>query len=200
MVAETLIHTADKNTDPVAYFYCMRDTAETERANPTEILKCIAQQLAYNSTTLAVRPAATKKYEELTEGGIRSKQLDLEESAKLIVDLTEGLASVTIIIDAMDECGENIPVLMDKLEWIFYQTKIRIRIFIASRNERAISVKLEGLPSSVIEMGANSGDIGLFVRTEVERAISQKSLLYGKISPESKQKIIETLTAGAQGM
>jgi hypothetical protein len=49
-------------------------------------------------------------------------------------------------------------------------------------------------------MGANSGDIGLFVRTEVERAISQKSLLYGKISPESKQKIIETLTAGAQGM
>jgi len=177
----------------------MRDSAEPERADPTQILRCIAQQLAYNTTASALRPAATKKYENLTEGGIRFKQLDLEQSAMLILDLTEGLKSVTIIVDAMDEC-ENIPILLTKLGWILEQAKIPIRIFIASRNLKAISVRLEALPSSIIEMGQNSGDISLFVRTEVEHAISEKSLLYGELSPESKQKIIETLTAGAQGM
>jgi hypothetical protein len=80
------------------------------------------------------------------------------------------------------------------------RAKIPIRLFISSRIEKKVSIGLENLPTLTIEIGENSGDIGLFVRTEVERAISKKSLLSGEISPETKQKIIETLTAGAQGM
>lgn len=199
LVVETLRGTAGENLDPVAFFYCMRDTAEPERGDATQILKCIARQLAYNTTASAVRPAAINKYEELTEGGIRFKELDLEQSATLIMDLTEGLASVTIIVDAMDEC-EDIPSLLEKLTWILQKAKIPMRIFIASRNEKKISIRLKGLPSSKIEIGENSGDIELFVRTEVDRVISKKILLSGEVSPEIKQKIIETLTTGAQGM
>jgi hypothetical protein len=193
------MNTVARDLNPVAYFYCIRDSAELERADPTQILRCIARQFAYDTTASAIRPAAINKYEELTEGGIGDRQPDLDQSAALIIDLTEGLASATIIIDAMDEC-EDILALLEKLGWILQRAKIPIRLFISSRIEKKISIGLENLPTLTIEIGENSGDIGLFIRTEVERAISKKSLLSGEISPETKQKIIETLTAGAQGM
>jgi hypothetical protein len=196
---ETITNTAAKDLNPIAYFYCMRDSAELERADPTQILRCIARQFAYDATVSAIRPAAINKYDELTEGGVEDRQLDLNQCATLIVDLTEGLASATIIIDAMDEC-EDIPALLEKLGLILKRAKIPIRIFISSRIEKKVSIGLETLPTLTVEIGENSGDIGLFVRTEVERAISKKSLLSGDILPATKQKIIETLTAGAQGM
>jgi hypothetical protein len=197
---DTLSNGVDQNTNPIAYFYCARGTAEPERANPVDILKCIARQLADNTTAATIRLAATSKYEELTEGGIQANHLDLEQCTRLIIDLTKELSSMTIVIDALDEC-ENIPNLLDSLRDI-QEANIPIRIFVASRYEKYISVRIKDMPHKEIEieMGENSEDIGLFVRTEVDRAISSKKLLAGEISLESKQMIIDTLTAGAQGM
>ena len=39
-----------------------------------------------------------------------------------------------------------------------------------------------------------------FIESEVERLVSKRLLLDGKVSPKTKRKIIETLTNGAQGM
>ena len=151
---ETVTKTAAKDLNPVAYFYCTRDSAELERADPTQILRCIARQFAYHATASAIRLAAINKYDELTEGGIDDKQLDLNQSATLIVDLTEGLASATIIIDAMDEC-EDILTLLEKLSWILKQAKIPIRMFISSRIEKKVSIGLENLPTLTVEIGDN---------------------------------------------
>ena len=49
-------------------------------------------------------------------------------------------------------------------------------------------------------MEKNSGDIARFVQSEVDRLISKRLLLDGKVSSSFKRKIIETLTNGAQGM
>jgi hypothetical protein len=199
LVVDTLRSVGDKNLDPLAYFYCARDTAEPERADPAQILKCIARQLAYNPTASTIRPAAEIKYDELTEGGIQSKQLDFKQSAELILDIAQELASATMVIDAVDEC-RGVDLLLEQLSWILRQSKTPLRIFIASRNERVISISLKELLCKEIEIGENSGDIDLFVRTEVDRVISRKALLFGKVSPTLKQKIVNALTSGAQGM
>ena len=49
-------------------------------------------------------------------------------------------------------------------------------------------------------MENNSTDIARFVQSEVDRLISERLLLDGKISPKLKRKIIEVLSIGAQGM
>ena len=49
-------------------------------------------------------------------------------------------------------------------------------------------------------MENNSGDIERFVKSEVDRLISKRLLLDGKVPSKLKCKTIETLTNGAQGM
>lgn len=49
-------------------------------------------------------------------------------------------------------------------------------------------------------MENNSNDIARFVQSEVDRLISKKLLLDGKVSSNLKRKMIETLKDGAQGM
>ena len=46
----------------------------------------------------------------------------------------------------------------------------------------------------------NSGDIKRFVYSEVDRLISKRLLLDGRVSQKDKRKIVRTLTNGAQGM
>ena len=57
-------------------------------------------------------------------------------------------------------------------------------------NSKNISVGVEN----------NSGDITRFVYSEVDRLISKRLLLDGKVPQNLKRKIIKTLTNGAQGM
>lgn len=49
-------------------------------------------------------------------------------------------------------------------------------------------------------MENNSNDIARFVQLEVDRLISKRLLLDGKVSLKLKRKMVETLTNGAQGM
>lgn len=49
-------------------------------------------------------------------------------------------------------------------------------------------------------MENNSSDIACFVQSEVDRLISKRLLLDGKVSSKFERKIVETLTNGAQGM
>jgi hypothetical protein len=73
-------------------------------------------------------------------------------------------------------------------------------VFLASRGDPVISSIVEQMPSTEIEIGENSGDIEKYIQVEVDRAISGKSLLSHGIMSHTKQKIIETLVKGADGM
>jgi hypothetical protein len=73
-------------------------------------------------------------------------------------------------------------------------------VFLASRDDGVISSNVKQMPSTEIEIGENSGDIEKYIHVEVDSAISGKSLLPHGISSHTKQKIIETLLKGADGM
>ena len=59
---------------------------------------------------------------------------------------------------------------------------------------------LENSKNISISADNNSSDIARFVKSEVDRLVSKRLLLDGKVSPKMECKIIETLTNGAQGM
>ncbi len=49
-------------------------------------------------------------------------------------------------------------------------------------------------------MENNKNDIARFVQSEVDRLVTKRLLLDGKVSPKLKRKMVENLTNGAQGM
>ena len=59
---------------------------------------------------------------------------------------------------------------------------------------------LESSKNISISADNNSSDIARFVNTEVDRLVSKRLLLDGKVAPKIKRKITDTLTNGAQGM
>jgi ankyrin repeat protein len=59
---------------------------------------------------------------------------------------------------------------------------------------------LENAKNISVSASANGDDITRFIEKEVDRLISQRLLLGGKISPKFKRKIAHTLNDGAQGM
>jgi uncharacterized protein YqfB (UPF0267 family) len=188
---------------PIVYFYCARDAAESERADPSALFRTIVRQLSCPRPGLPVHKSVMKKYDNLTDQGAQTKQLNLDECAKLIIEVYETLTSVTIVIDAMDECNSVVDVF-EQLESIWRQSMTPIRVFMSSRDEKQISIRVKDAPNfsadSAISIEENLKDIGRFVVHEVDRAISRKSLLLGVVSEDLKQLIIQTLTDGAQGM
>ncbi|KAL7265972.1 hypothetical protein RUND412_011497 [Rhizina undulata] len=74
-----------------------------------------------------------------------------------------------------------------------------IKVFLTSRDSDDIMLQLEGVPNVYIQLNDNSGDIAAFVRTEVEKCISKKSLLRGSVGPELKGFIIYRQIRDASG-
>jgi hypothetical protein len=161
------------------------------------------RQLSCPRPGLPVNQSVLSKYSELTDQGSIFKQLSLKECAKLLVELTKSLASVTIVIDAIDEC-ERVVDVFENLKWIWSQSTTPIKVFMSSRDEHGISIRVKDTPNfsadSSISIEENFKDIERFVECEVESAIQRKTLLSGVVLEDLKQLIIKTLTEGAQGM
>src|SRR5436190_8121001 len=92
---------------PLAYFYCIRNAAEPQRAEPEEILRSILKQLSCSELELPVREPVVQEYlkrtREADRDGSGIKKLNVEETTKLIISIL-GDTPATIIIDALDEC------------------------------------------------------------------------------------------------
>jgi hypothetical protein len=107
----------------------------------------------------------------------------------------------TIIIDALDECDpEERYNWLSALDTIVSQSASLIRLFVSSRNDGDIVCQLEESPNIFIRASDNFTDIARYVQEEVSKAIKQKRIVRGNVSPETKQLIIETLITGSQGM
>lgn len=190
-----------------AYFYCLRSAAEDERSRPEEVIRSILRQLAFTGTeTKVLKIPAAKKYEaKEKESKLHCsdevEKLALQECVHLLVELLEDTSTV-IVIDAFDE-------LKKEDRWILYEAfdtileKVEpgiVRIFISSRDDGDIKMKLSRYPNVYIEATDNKDDVEQFVIQEVDKAVKHCRLLRGSVSPELKGDIVSTLIEGAQGM
>jgi hypothetical protein len=114
------------------------------------------------------------------------------------------MPSVTIVIDAMDEC-DKVEDVFQNLAWIRNQSTTQVRVFMSSRDIQAIAIRVQdkNTPNFSVSMKENTKDIGRFVETAVDDAIANNRLLLPPVIPfpdDLKRKIIDTLKKGAKGM
>lgn len=92
----------------LAFFYCSRTSGENERQEPKEILRSIVRQLSSQIPGLPLRPSVIAKYEQKKLAASPPATLSLKESKDLIRKLVQDdYSSVTIVIDALDECNSK---------------------------------------------------------------------------------------------
>lgn len=185
---------------PLAYFYCAREAAEPERADPEKILLSIARQLSGTNTTKPIREATREIYHNYRKDGFNVTSLSVDQTVALILDLL-GNTPATVIVDALDECD---PVrrheLLDSFDKIIQKSANVVKILVSSRDDGDILCRLETSPNLYINAKYNSADIKRFIRVEIALAIERKRLLCGRVSEALQSLIIKTLESGAHGM
>ncbi|PVF91917.1 hypothetical protein CPB86DRAFT_260734 [Serendipita vermifera] len=187
----------------LVYFYCMRDSAQLERAQPEQILRAILKQLVITLKDSADDPVE-EKYNQMKANAKEREEpprvLDLNECTNLILELTSRYP-VTIVIDALDECDPNQRInLLEVIDGIMKRPDNLTRIFISSRDDRDIFRRLEQYPNIVIEASKNISDIQRFVIEKVDEAIQKRNLLNGDVTPQLRDRMIKQLQEGARGM
>lgn len=198
LVVDYINKSIDTSVNALIYFYCVRDTAEPERAEPGQILMCLARQLAYHQPSSTVRTEAVERYENFTLGGTQARDLGIDDTLDLIAELAADLVSLTVVIDAIDECN-GISTLLGHLRTIMGRNK-QVRFFLTSREGKEISTWLKTVQHREIQIGKNLGDITSFVQSEIEKNPKLIQLFSRNVSPDLKEKVIQILTEGAQGM
>lgn len=184
----------------LAFFYCNRNEAERERANPEDILRSIVRQLSISGPHARLSKFVAEKYTERECKHFADGPLRLDECVDLIIKLTEQYTSTTIIIDALDECDVTTRhSLLAALSNIM-QHGSSTKIFVSSRDDKDITLQLQELPNLYIKASNNAKDIDRYVHFKVEQAVADRRLLDGNVSAKTVQHVSDKLTGKAQGM
>ncbi|RQM04689.1 hypothetical protein DH86_00003943 [Scytalidium sp. 3C] len=207
LVIERLMQESSTNmaSAPIAYFYCVRNASEPERADPDEILRSILKQLCSAKSDVPVREPVSSRYKTLKEeadddGSEEPPRLTVSECVELILGLLDANPA-TIIIDALDECDPaRRHQLLLAFDEIIQNSGNVVKIFVSSRDDRDIACRLEQSPNIYIQASDNEQDIDRFVHTQIDQSIREKRLLGGNVSEELRDTMIVALIKGAQGM
>ncbi|TGO55838.1 hypothetical protein BOTNAR_0236g00050 [Botryotinia narcissicola] len=191
----------------VAYFYCSRNTAEPERANPEEVLRSILEQISSNTAELPIRKPVVEVYKNLKKenrGLSPQERLSLDETTEVLLKILQ-VDPFCVVIDALDECdpSERYSVI-ESLKTIIDESANVVKVFISSRRDNDIVSQFEESPCISIQPSHISKDIEDYVRKEVSEAMEKKRIVKGKLLPEEKKKIEQQITHvlidGSQGM
>ena len=183
------------------YFYCTRNSAEPERSNPESILRCLARQLSSKGPQDPILEPSKMIYYSRKEENFRVLPLFIEESTRLIIELTKYWALTIIVIDAVDEANPQERFsLLESLSTIVKESANLVKVLLSSRNDRDIAEHLLDSPEIVVDAAKNKHDIDRFVHTEVDHIIAKKRLLHGHVDEYLRDQIVKTLSDKAQGM
>lgn len=109
-----------------------------------------------------------------------------------------GDRTAMIFIDALDECAERLE-LLKSIKIIM--EKASVRVMISGRSEVCQDMPRDEFPAYIgIGQGDNQDDIRKYITSEVNRAISDRRLLRGKVGEQLKETIVQKLNNSAQGM
>ncbi|KAH7160715.1 hypothetical protein EDB81DRAFT_713509 [Dactylonectria macrodidyma] len=176
----------------VSYFFC--DYKEADTGEPANILGAVAHQLALQ------KPEAfdilSHYCDELHPPTYLPQMPDSEELRSKIGKMTELFNQTIIIIDGLDECGDNTHDVVETLVQLAeYSTNVSMALF--SRDHFNIRSQLEGTFKH-IQIAAHTDDIRLYVWEELERRIQTNRLRIS--NSEVRDEIAETLVQEAKGM
>jgi hypothetical protein len=187
-------------TMKVAYFYC--NGSEQQRTKTQEILAAIARQLSFNGLDKPPAPAFLDAYngqkKDADENNAdQTERLSVKSLTELIPKVV-GDRTAIILLDALDECAERTN-LLQAIKTIM--EKASVKVIISGRSEVCQDLPKDEFPVHIlIGQGENAEDIRKYVTAEVNRAITDRRLLRGKVSDQLKDAIVQKLNGSAQGM
>ncbi|KAJ9155746.1 1-alkyl-2-acetylglycerophosphocholine esterase [Pleurostoma richardsiae] len=183
----------------IAYFYCIRDPAEPQRAQCDKVLGSLVRQLASLGVDKPILPPVVEHYKDAIAGfsGFDDQAWTTDECADVLLQLVAEYPAVILILDALDEMNqEDRQELLDVLSRILQESSTLIKVFISSRDNQDIALYLRGTPNVYIEADDNAEDISSFIENRLQAA----RLLHGKLPGDLRDEIVSTLLTHAQGM
>jgi hypothetical protein len=105
---------------------------------------------------------------------------------------------VRLVVDALDECGENTGVVAKRLKELAGCESGNLSLALLSRNEIGIHNVFAPPFSFHIEIAAHVEDVEQYVRAEIEKRTQEKTLRIR--SPALQEDIVRTLVSKARGM
>ncbi|KAL5384500.1 hypothetical protein DPSP01_005298 [Paraphaeosphaeria sporulosa] len=190
------------NSPQPVFFYCSRNPAEPTRSQPQAILASLARQLSCLEPGKPLLAPSVNLYREKEAEGFASGSLQMDESLNLVLQLIAHYPLTTIVIDAMDECDpQKRHELLKALEKILQKSSSLVKIFVSSRKDQDIVLRLRNYPNLEIDSRRNGDDIARFVNDKVEELVEDGRLLpYSDSETEMKKLIVDKVIEGATGM
>ncbi|PMD42182.1 hypothetical protein L207DRAFT_424605 [Hyaloscypha variabilis F] len=182
----------------VAYFYC--DYKDVEKQFPVNIMGSLAVQLARQNEEAFILLQELYKTCSVEDQPPHPPRLSsLEET---LYQMTTCFEDVSIIIDGLDECGNNVSTLVESITSLVSPDESNTRLLVLSRDLYEIrGLLLSSQNFSHLDIAAQSEDLKLYVAAEIDARLKRfgKNQLRIK-SPELKAHILETLVDRADGM
>ena len=180
------------------FFYCSRGAAESQRSDPTILMRTLLRQAISSTQEIPLRIRA--RYESRKQDGA----ISFEEAVQFITNVSNEHEITYILIDALDECNKETRAdLLNALQNIVQDSSTLTKILVSSRNDHDLVDVLRDYPNIRIEASKNQPDIDRFVERQVDDCIDRrpKKLLRTVEVPDSlREKIKGALRDGAQGM
>ncbi|KXH50232.1 hypothetical protein CNYM01_08913 [Colletotrichum nymphaeae SA-01] len=176
----------------VAFFYCDYKNSESQKL--LNILCTIAAQLGQQNDE------AFSILEEYYEGLKPESGLHAEPEPKELIDLISTIISafdkVFIVIDGVDECGDNVTEVSEAIGLLF-EVSSAASIAVFSRDEQDIREAIAD-DFAHIEISAHTEDLELYIRAEMANRRQLRNLSIQ--NPLFAEEIRRGLVNGAQGM
>ncbi|KAI4129777.1 MAG: hypothetical protein LQ338_002087 [Usnochroma carphineum] len=184
-------------TSAVAYFYCARDAAGAQRADPDEVMRAVLKQIACFDASQPLHSAVLREYNkrerDADEDGLDPVRLSLRECTDLVLEITDQLPAI-FIIDALDECDPlRRHELLQALRDIVQKSNNLVKVMVSSRDDADIVCRLNNVPNVYIRSDDNGEDVEKYIDMELEKAISEQRLLKGRVSAHLKERIFGAL-------
>ncbi|KAK8186766.1 hypothetical protein BC567DRAFT_292616 [Phyllosticta citribraziliensis] len=180
----------------VAYFYC--DYKDQNRQDPVKILGAIAAQISRQDESQESFEKLEKYYVECHPKGRGPRRPEAQRLLDLIREMCRSsFDEASIVVDALDECGENQVPVVNILQKLNGDKFSRISTLFLSRDEHHLRSRLEKTYAH-IPIAAHTDDLQLYVAAEVELRIEEGRL--HEPNPALKAEIVECLVNKADGM
>ncbi|KAG9943476.1 hypothetical protein KCU85_g8660, partial [Aureobasidium melanogenum] len=183
VIVDQLLNEKKSNPEAskVASFYC--NGSEQQRTKTQEILGAIASQLSFIGVDKLPETALTEADDAQKKDAAENNAIQVDRlSVKGLTDLIPkvvGDRKAIILIDALDECAEKLE-LLKSIKTIM--EKASVKVIISGRSEVCQDMPKDEFSVQIqIGQGDNEDDIRKYVTSEVDRAISDRRLLRGKV-------------------
>lgn len=174
------------------FFFCDYKDARTQTAE--NVLSALASQLAIQEEE--AYGYLERYYRELHPSRGLESRPDVSGLRNLIADMVKAFDQVYLIVDGLDECGDNTDKVIDAILSLL-ECSENVSTALLSRDEYNIRDRLEE-DFTGVEIAAHTDDITEYVTSEIEKRISNKSLRIDDLN--LKGEILERLIDGAKGM